>query len=176
MAFVYPTSMYLQEVLLVFVAKDMAQHDTLAILENRKRTSFHLDSSSFVRRSDDQSSLDSAASSPSSSSRSPTTPFAHPPNCAPSPESSMDRVREPALGPQRTRSVSSSSKGDKEKRKRSRVAPEQLIHLERFFAADRSPTAARRREISELLAMQERQTQIWFQNRSVNHWSVTTDD
>ncbi|KAI0297283.1 hypothetical protein B0F90DRAFT_920085 [Multifurca ochricompacta] len=30
---------------------------------------------------------------------------------------------------------------------------------------DRSPTAARRREISELLGMQERQTQIWFQNR-----------
>ncbi|KAF8751783.1 Homeodomain [Rhizoctonia solani] len=30
---------------------------------------------------------------------------------------------------------------------------------------DRSPTAARRKEISEQLGMQERQTQIWFQNR-----------
>ncbi|KAI0310791.1 homeobox domain-containing protein, partial [Amylostereum chailletii] len=50
-------------------------------------------------------------------------------------------------------------------RKRSRVTPDQLVHLERFFAMDRSPTAARRKEISELLGMQERQTQIWFQNR-----------
>ncbi|KAI0048981.1 homeobox-domain-containing protein, partial [Auriscalpium vulgare] len=50
-------------------------------------------------------------------------------------------------------------------RKRSRVTPDQLVHLERFFSVDRSPTAARRREISELLGMQERQTQIWFQNR-----------
>ncbi|KAI0346309.1 homeobox-domain-containing protein, partial [Trametopsis cervina] len=57
------------------------------------------------------------------------------------------------------------SSDPKEKRKRSRVTPEQLAHLERFFASDRSPTAAKRREISELLGMQERQTQIWFQNR-----------
>lgn len=53
----------------------------------------------------------------------------------------------------------------REKRRRSRVTPEQLVHLERFFASDRSPTAARRKEISDLLGMQERQTQIWFQNR-----------
>ncbi|KAE9403648.1 homeobox-domain-containing protein, partial [Gymnopus androsaceus JB14] len=50
-------------------------------------------------------------------------------------------------------------------KKRSRVTPEQLVHLERYFTVDRSPTAARRREISDLLGMQERQTQIWFQNR-----------
>ena len=66
-------------------------------------------------------------------------------------------------------SANASNKGKagepREKRKRSRVTPEQLTHLERFFAADRSPTAARRKEISELLGMQERQTQIWFQNR-----------
>jgi regulatory protein PHO2 len=65
-------------------------------------------------------------------------------------------------------STSSSSRsvvGEREKRKRSRVTPDQLVHLERFFSMDRSPTAARRREISELLGMQERQTQIWFQNR-----------
>jgi regulatory protein PHO2 len=54
---------------------------------------------------------------------------------------------------------------EREKRKRSRVTPDQLVHLERYFSMDRSPTAARRREISELLGMQERQTQIWFQNR-----------
>ncbi|KAF5375579.1 hypothetical protein D9757_008532 [Collybiopsis confluens] len=53
----------------------------------------------------------------------------------------------------------------KEKKKRSRVTPEQLVQLEHYFSIDRSPTAARRREISELLGMQERQTQIWFQNR-----------
>jgi hypothetical protein len=52
-----------------------------------------------------------------------------------------------------------------EKRKRSRVTPEQLLHLERFFASDRSPPATRRKEISEMLGMHERQTQIWFQNR-----------
>ncbi|KAF7327555.1 U1 snRNP 70K protein [Mycena kentingensis (nom. inval.)] len=55
--------------------------------------------------------------------------------------------------------------GAPEKPKRCRVTPEQLVHLERFFAAERSPTATRRREISDLLGMQERQTQIWFQNR-----------
>ena len=57
---------------------------------------------------------------------------------------------------------------DKEKRKRSRVTPEQLAHLEQLFAMDRSPTAARRKEISDMLGMHERQTQIWFQNRSVS--------
>ncbi|KAN0138903.1 hypothetical protein V8E53_003291, partial [Lactarius tabidus] len=64
-----------------------------------------------------------------------------------------------------TGSSSRSVVGEREKRKRSRVTPDQLVHLERFFSMDRSPTAARRREISELLGMQERQTQIWFQNR-----------
>ncbi|KAJ6544824.1 hypothetical protein DFH09DRAFT_927962 [Mycena vulgaris] len=59
----------------------------------------------------------------------------------------------------------SASKSDLEKPKRSRVTPEQLVHLERLFALERSPTACRRREIGELLGMQERQTQIWFQNR-----------
>lgn len=57
--------------------------------------------------------------------------------------------------------------GPTQKRKRSRVTPDQLTHLERVFAHDRSPTAARRKEISDTLGMQERQTQIWFQNRSV---------
>ncbi|KAF5367048.1 hypothetical protein D9758_004053 [Tetrapyrgos nigripes] len=59
----------------------------------------------------------------------------------------------------------SSGARSREKKKRCRVTPEQLVHLERYFVSDRSPTAARRREISELLGMQERQTQIWFQNR-----------
>src|SRR5688572_11575673 len=59
-----------------------------------------------------------------------------------------------------SRRPASNSKGEKEKRKRSRVTPEQLAHLERYFAIDRSPTAARRREISKSLGMHERQTQI----------------
>lgn len=78
---------------------------------------------------------------------------------------------EPGSGPHRSRPASTgvtAEKADKEKRKRSRVTPEQLVHLERFFSIDRSPTAARRKEISDTLGMQERQTQIWFQNRSVS--------
>lgn len=73
-----------------------------------------------------------------------------------------------SAGSHRSRSMSKSQDkagSNETKRKRSRVTPEQLAHLERFFATDRSPTAAKRREISELLGMQERQTQIWFQNR-----------
>ncbi|GJE85680.1 homeobox domain-containing protein [Phanerochaete sordida] len=80
----------------------------------------------------------------------------------------MGAAQEPSSGPLRSRSGSRShdAAGDaKSKRKRSRVTPEQLAHLERFFAADRSPTAARRKEISDMLGMTERQTQIWFQNR-----------
>ncbi|KAG8706697.1 hypothetical protein FRC09_002276 [Ceratobasidium sp. 395] len=89
-----------------------------------------------------------------------------------------DEQKPSSIGPQRVRSatVSSpststaaglpgSSRANLQKRKRSRVTPEQLAHLERVFAQDRSPTAARRKEISEQLGMQERQTQIWFQNR-----------
>ncbi|KAF8339724.1 uncharacterized protein EI90DRAFT_3117509 [Cantharellus anzutake] len=51
------------------------------------------------------------------------------------------------------------------KRKRGRVNPTQLAHLERAYAQDRSLDASRRKEISEALGMDERQTQIWFQNR-----------
>lgn len=120
---------------------------------------------------------ESSASSPSPS-MSPRTPADNVPLSASSegaPDSPLtadgaSTTKEPASGPQRTRASSNAAKGGdrepREKRKRSRVTPEQLTHLERFFIADRSPTAARRKEISELLGMQERQTQIWFQNRS----------
>ncbi|KAF8322660.1 homeobox-domain-containing protein, partial [Clavulina sp. PMI_390] len=50
-------------------------------------------------------------------------------------------------------------------RKRGRVNPSQLAFLERAYLADRSLDAARRRDISQKLGMDERQTQIWFQNR-----------
>lgn len=101
-------------------------------------------------------------------SDSPTvSPSSPPSRHARSPAINTDK---PSTGVQRTRAMSKSHdkagpSDSKEKRKRSRVTPEQLAHLERFFATDRSPTAAKRREISELLGMQERQTQIWFQNR-----------
>ncbi|KAG6900592.1 hypothetical protein C0993_008310 [Termitomyces sp. T159_Od127] len=72
----------------------------------------------------------------------------------------------PASERERSESVASNKSEEKvEKRKRSRVTPEQLQRLERFFSLDRNPTASRRREISQMLGMQERQTQIWFQNR-----------
>ncbi|KAJ1308019.1 hypothetical protein OPQ81_002090 [Rhizoctonia solani] len=83
-----------------------------------------------------------------------------------------DEQKPSSIGPQRVRSATVSSptasttaRANLQKRKRSRVTPEQLAQLERVFATDRSPTAARRKEISEQLGMQERQTQIWFQNR-----------
>ncbi|KAG8934522.1 hypothetical protein FRC00_012086 [Tulasnella sp. 408] len=55
--------------------------------------------------------------------------------------------------------TATTASGGGSKRKRSRVTPEQLAYLERVFAMDRSPGAAKRKEISELLGMQERQTQ-----------------
>jgi hypothetical protein len=95
-----------------------------------------------------------------------------------------DEQKPSSIGPQRVRSatmsspstsaaagLAGSSRANLQKRKRSRVTPEQLAHLERVFSQDRSPTAARRKEISEQLGMQERQTQIWFQNRSVLSFS-----
>ena len=83
-----------------------------------------------------------------------------------SPSVEAEATPSPEVNQRRVSAGGSRSAGaEREKRKRSRVTPDQLVHLERFFSMDRSPTAARRREISELLGMQERQTQIWFQNR-----------
>ncbi|KAI0249865.1 hypothetical protein BJV78DRAFT_632862 [Lactifluus subvellereus] len=87
-------------------------------------------------------------------------------SCELSPTVDAEATSSPDVNQRRVPANSSRSVGtEREKRKRSRVTPDQLVHLERFFSMDRSPTAARRREISELLGMQERQTQIWFQNR-----------
>ena len=110
-----------------------------------------------------QADEETDAVSPSSTTTSPATALS---NNHEDDGLELEEDKRPLSGPQRSTSTSG-SKAEKEKRKRSRVTPEQLIHLERYFATDRSPTAARRREISELLGMQERQTQIWFQNRSV---------
>jgi hypothetical protein len=121
-------------------AKDMAQR--------YRRSSFLLDSLSLQADAE-------TSTAPSSATTSLPTAF------------EFEEDKKPLSGPQRSTS-NFGGKADKEKRKRSRVTPEQLVQLERYFAADRSPTAARRHEISELLGMQERQTQIWFQNRFVN--------
>ncbi|KAI0059178.1 homeobox-domain-containing protein [Artomyces pyxidatus] len=101
---------------------------------------------------------ESSVSSPTSMAKSPTDGS----SSAVSP--SQDEASSPDVSSRRPSSAKSTA-SDKEKRKRSRVTPDQLVHLERFFSVDRSPTAARRREISDMLGMQERQTQIWFQNR-----------
>ncbi|KAL7279370.1 hypothetical protein ACG7TL_007211 [Trametes sanguinea] len=65
----------------------------------------------------------------------------------------------------RAMSLSSLAAGVKQRRKRSRTTPEQLAKLEEYFLADQSPTSARRRDIARELGLDERQTQIWFQNR-----------
>ena len=112
-----------------------------------------------------EESLSPANSSPlSAPPKSPEMPERKP---SPSPEQDASPSSTPSRRPSTASSRGSKNGGgpEKEKRKRSRVTPDQLVHLERFFAMDRSPTAARRREISQLLGMQERQTQIWFQNR-----------
>lgn len=107
----------------------------------------------------DRDGVNEPAGSPSLSPSSPS-------NHAASDQSNTDRPRTGGSHRQRSMSRTQEKAGSNEpKRKRSRVTPEQLAHLERFFATDRSPTAAKRREISDLLGMQERQTQIWFQNR-----------
>ena len=76
-----------------------------------------------------------------------------------------------AQNPLLRRAISCGSLGPgeiKQRRKRSRVNPDQLLKLEEYFAADNSPTSARRRDIARELGMDERQTQIWFQNRFVS--------
>jgi len=146
-------------------------HQNYPIYHHRaRRTSLHLDPSSFERKPLTVFQTDSCSSSPGSSANvSPIAPSVLRDDSVPlTPDGDFDAIREPASGPQRTTSGGknkSDRESDKDKRKRSRVTPEQLVHLERFFSIDRSPTAIRRKEISELLGMQERQTQIWFQNR-----------
>jgi regulatory protein PHO2 len=149
------------------LAKDMPQYSNHTSPHTRSKVRVSIPRASTSIRT--ESVDDSTGSSPE------PTELAHSPDPTPTSTRSssresdsepidLDDDREPASGPQRPRSVAG-GKAEKEKRKRSRVTPEQLVHLEQFFAIDRSPPAARRREISERLGMQERQTQIWFQNR-----------
>lgn len=103
----------------------------------------------------------SASPASSTKSLSPVTPLTVHSGDSEQAEDESDTMKEPASGPHR------GGKGGakREKRKRCRVTPDQLVSLEEIFCHDRNPTAIRRREISEELGMQERQTQIWFQNR-----------
>lgn len=83
---------------------------------------------------EDDEQASSSLSSPSSTT-SPLTPDdSRAPSAEPATKESEDTSKEPASGPQRTRSSSVQSNGkgadSKEKRKRSRVTPEQLVHLE----------------------------------------------
>ncbi|KAF8876740.1 hypothetical protein BD779DRAFT_1695815, partial [Infundibulicybe gibba] len=144
-------------------SRDMGFNDVYLIPDSRARRAapLSLDPSPFSRRVDDDSAHSSSSSTPAPNS--PAASHTNRPSSRGSDSLEPEDEKEPASGPHRSRSTSSMK--EKEKRKRSRVTPEQLVHLERFFSVDRSPTAARRREISELLGMQERQTQIWFQNR-----------
>lgn len=120
---------------------------------NKRRISLRLDPGALFRHGEDELEI-----SPSSST------IADSPLITPRPSSSGSDIVE---GEEEKDGASGSQKSgkDKEKRKRSRVTPEQLVHLEKLFSVDQSPTATRRREISDQLGMQERQTQIWFQNR-----------
>ncbi|KAL1688667.1 hypothetical protein GGG16DRAFT_59368 [Schizophyllum commune] len=75
---------------------------------------------------------------------------------------------------QRNASGSSAAKGTRrtsravssgDKKKRQRVTSDQLAHLESIFAVEHTPTQERRRQISQALGMEEKQTKVWFQNR-----------
>ncbi|RPD60980.1 hypothetical protein L226DRAFT_522832 [Lentinus tigrinus ALCF2SS1-7] len=112
-----------------------------------------------------QETSESVASSPSLSSAlspadSDVAPHAPPATGAPKPQNPIIRraISCSALAGPEGRPV-------KQRRKRSRVNPEQLVKLEEIFATDNSPTSSKRKDIAQQLGMDERQTQIWFQNR-----------
>ncbi|TBU22251.1 hypothetical protein BD311DRAFT_155650 [Dichomitus squalens] len=108
---------------------------------------------------------DSAASSPLSSALSPQSAISPTPSdAAPQSSNASAKTGNPII----RRAISCGSlpvAEGKQRRKRSRVTPEQLAKLEELFAMDNSPTSARRKDIARQLGMDERQTQIWFQNR-----------
>ncbi|KAI0833732.1 homeobox-domain-containing protein [Trametes gibbosa] len=110
-----------------------------------------------------------AAVAEASHSSASSPPYAaHSPTCSDTSSLTHDPERLEDLIPPILRkavSLSALAAGGKQRRKRSRTTPEQLEKLEEFFAADQSPTAARRRDIARELGLDERQTQIWFQNR-----------
>ena len=153
------------------IAKDQAEY-----LPASRPAPLQLDPVKFDSASDaEDTPILSAQGTPTPSTSSSSTAF--PPTAGrPRSMTQAASVPPPPHGRNRSATVANPPKSappggappEREKRKRSRVTPEQLAHLERLFAMDRSPTAAKRKEISEMLGMQERQTQIWFQNRWVS--------
>ncbi|KAK7051092.1 hypothetical protein VNI00_005204 [Paramarasmius palmivorus] len=126
----------------------------MSATRSSRREQLHVDPIALPKPLDKDSNVSTPISS--TTTNSPITPLTTP-TYSTSSESTADYDAQEQTG--------SNDVTVKEKRKRCRVTPDQLVHLERIFATDRSPTAARRREISEMLGMQERQTQVWFQNR-----------
>ena len=121
--------------------------------------------------------IDDPSSSSSPPQHSPDTDSPDGPALKQTPPLSDPPTVEPSSGAHRTLKSSAARdtvinlkapKDDRERRKRNRVTPEQLIQLENAFSKDRSPTSTERRELSNRIGMAERAVQIWFQNRSVN--------
>ncbi|KAI3604481.1 homeobox transcription factor [Moniliophthora roreri] len=139
-------------------AKDPHLVPLMSATRSSRRGQLHVDPTALPKSLDKESNVSTPLSATATDS--PITPLTTPTFSTSSESADYD-----------AREHSSTSHMDlsdilvREKRKRCRVTPDQLKHLERIFATDRSPTAARRREISEILGMQERQTQVWFQNR-----------
>ena len=120
---------------------------------------------------------DDPSSSSSPPQQSPDTDFPDAATLKQTPPFSDPASVEPSSGAHRTLKSNAprdtvinlkAPKDDRERRKRNRVTPEQLIQLEAAFGKDRSPTSTERRELSNRIGMPERAVQIWFQNRSVN--------
>lgn len=157
-----------------FSARDLPTGDNPGLRTRPKRTSLHLDASKFqldhtVDISPQEPPTPSTGVSLASSvSQGRPRAMTQGSPSLPGPSTVPVRNRSATVANPPKSAPPGSAVPEKEKRKRSRVTPEQLTHLERIFALDKSPTAAKRKEISEMLGMQERQTQIWFQNRFVS--------
>ena len=85
------------------------------------------------------------------------------PSSSTQPAASQRNASGSSTAKERRRTSRATSGGDKKKRQR--VTSDQLAHLESIFAVEHTPTQERRRQISQALGMEEKQTKVWFQNR-----------